>query len=89
MPAKATLRKVVHRKPEPFMPNASEPNYLLCFITETLECGHTLTVFPQTDPLIAQRRRCTECAPHEVVSIAFGKKPVRGVALPGAVRKPA
>ena len=61
MPAKSSLRKVVYRRPEPFMPYPNEPQYLVCFITETLECGHTLDVFPQSDPLIAVRRRCQEC----------------------------
>lgn len=72
MPAKATLVKVVHRKPEPFMPYANHPDYLLCFVTETLACGHALTVFPQNDPLIARHRRCQHCG-------QVPKKPVQAV----------
>jgi len=80
MPAKATLSRVVHRKPEPFMPFAQLPEYLLCFVTETLECGHELTIFPQCDPLIAHYRRCHACEPN-VISIAGMKKPVRAVGI--------
>jgi hypothetical protein len=67
MPAKAILKRVVHRKPVPYMPHATEPQYLLCYVVETLECGHSVTVYPQADPLIAPRRRCQECGGNLVV----------------------
>ncbi len=76
MQEKAALRKVVHRKPVPFMPYAHVPEYLLCFCVETLECGHTLQTHPQADPLIAVRRRCQLCG-GEKVSLA--KKPSQSV----------
>ena len=43
------------------MPYPHAPDYLLCFVTETLACGHAVTVFPQNDPLIARHRRCQHC----------------------------
>jgi hypothetical protein len=55
------LQKVVHRKPVAFQPHAHVPDYLLCYVVETLACGHTLTTFPQSDPLIAVRRDCKDC----------------------------
>ena len=55
------LQKVVHRKPVPFRPHASEPDYLLCYCIETLECGHQLHIFPQSDALVAIRRDCKDC----------------------------
>jgi len=75
MPAKAALKRVVHRKPVPYMPHASEPKYLLVYVTELLECGHRVTVYPQADALIAVRRRCPECDDGKVVSIESAKKP--------------
>lgn len=81
MPAKATLRRVVHRKPVPFMPHVSEPKYLLVYVVETLECGHRVTVYPQADPLIAQRRSCGECDGDKVVVIKAPKKPSASVSV--------
>jgi hypothetical protein len=86
MPAKATLRRVVHRKPVPFRPYAHVPEYLLCHVTETLECGHTLEIFPQADPLIAVRRRCQECD-GEQNPIAALKKPSGSVGIPSVRRE--
>ncbi|HXM64456.1 MAG TPA: hypothetical protein VN950_26585 [Terriglobales bacterium] len=85
MPAKAVLRKVVHRKPVPFMPYAHVPDYLLVHVTETLECGHTLEIFPGVDPLIAQRRRCQECDRGEVLDVR--KKPSGSVRVANVERK--
>jgi len=79
LPAKATLQRVVHRKPVPFMPHEREPQYLLVYVVESLECGHTVTVYPQADPLIAQRRRCLDCDGGEVE--AAQKKPSASVRL--------
>lgn len=75
-PAKVVLRKVVHRKPVAFRPHAHVPEYLLVYCVETLECGHTLTTFPQADPLIAVRRRCGDCD-----SVGVPKKPPMSVKL--------
>ena len=87
MPAKATLSKVVHRKPEPFMPYAHVPEYLLCFVTETLACGHMVTIDPDPDPLIARYRRCHECDAGKVAPISGAKKPVESVRLPMVEKK--
>ncbi len=57
------LRLVTLRTPKAYRPHAHVPDYLLCYVVETLECGHTLTVYPQADPLIARRRACSECEP--------------------------
>ena len=43
MPAKAALKRVVHRKPVPYMPHAHVPQYLLVYVVETLERGHKVT----------------------------------------------
>lgn len=56
------LRLVVRREPFPFQPNENQPQ-LFVFVTETLECGHTLDIIPsETEPLIAKRRNCHECS---------------------------
>lgn len=62
------LQKVVHRKPVAFQPHAHVPDYLLCYCVETLACGHSLTTFPQADPLIAVRRSCHKCNDGQVLS---------------------
>ena len=85
MPAKAALRRVVHRKPVPFRPYAHVPEYLLCHVTETLECGHTVEIFPQSDPLIAVRRRCQVCEEGE--GEVVNKKPSVSVGISGVERK--
>ncbi len=69
------LQKVVNREPVPFRPHKAVPDYLLCYVVETLACGHQLTIYPQTDSLIAVRRDCPQCGclvpkkrPYSVVS---------------------
>ncbi len=57
------LQKVVHRHPVPFQPHAHVPEYLLCYVVETLSCGHKVTTYPAADPLIAVRRDCKHCDP--------------------------
>jgi len=57
------LQRVMHRKPVAFQPHAHVPEYLLCYVVETLACGHKIEVFPQADPLIAVRRDCKRCDP--------------------------
>lgn len=86
-PAKAVLRRVLHRRPVPFMPHAHVPEYLLCFIVETLECGHTVDVYPPDDPLIAVRRRCHACDSGKVVEIDAPKKPAVSVSIEREERK--
>jgi len=66
------------------MPNAELPEYLLCFVTETLACGHQLTIFPDPDPLVARFRRCHEC---DVIKAP--KKPVQSVRIADVERKQA
>jgi hypothetical protein len=87
MPAKTTLRRVVHRKPVPYMPHAHVPKYLLVYVVETLECGHRVTVYPQADALIAVRRRCQDCDGGEVVPINSAKKPSVSVSFSNQQRK--
>ena len=67
------LRLVTLRVPKAHMPYAHVPDYLLAYVTETLECGHQLDFFPTSDPLIARRRNCPECA------ALSQKKPVQSV----------
>jgi hypothetical protein len=69
MLAKAVLRKVVHRKPVPYMPHAHVPKYLLVYIIESLECGHRVVIYPDPDPLVAKFRRCGECDQRKVIAI--------------------
>jgi hypothetical protein len=87
VPAKATLQRVVHRKPVPYMPHAHVPEYLLVYVVETLECGHRVTVYPQADSLIASRRRCQECDGGEVIAIDALKKPSASVRIPNVERR--
>jgi len=69
------LSKVTHRKPVPFQPHAHVPSYLLCYVVETLACGHSLITHPQGDPLIAVRRDCKKCDGAQVLEFpAPGKK---------------
>src|SRR6266536_5582267 len=49
---------VVSRKPIPFQPDPNNSQYMLVYVTEKLDCGHELTVYPQADPLVARRRLC-------------------------------
>jgi hypothetical protein len=73
---KAVLRKVVHRKPIPFLQHPEHEfakDFLGVYVVETLECNHQLTTFPQADPLVAVRRRCNECE-EKVVPISAPKK---------------
>lgn len=70
------LRLVTLRVPKAHMPHAHVPSYLLAYVTETLECGHTLDFFPVADPLIARRRNCPQCAD------VSQKKPVQSVRFP-------
>jgi hypothetical protein len=56
-----SLRRVVRRKPVAFRPHVSEPDYLLCYCVEILDCGHTVNTYPQADNLVAVRRRCSCC----------------------------
>ena len=84
---KFAMRRVVFRKPVPFMPHVREPKYLLVYVIETLECGHTLRVFPQSDPLIARARHCQSCDEDEVTPIDVPKKPPESVRLPIVERK--
>ena len=67
------LSSVILRTPHPYQPYPKNPQYLLCYVTETLECGHELVFYPHADPLIARRRSCLECA------ALPEKKPVQSV----------
>ena len=53
-----TLRRVVHRSPHAVY---IADHYSTFYILEKLECGHQVTIFPQSDPLTAKRRRCLKC----------------------------
>lgn len=70
------LQKVTHRNPVPFQPHKHVPEYLLCYVIETLACGHQVTIYPQADSLVAVRRDCQQCGgtvpkkkPYSVVSV--------------------
>lgn len=72
------LRVVVARKVRPIWPyKETHPEYVLVAVTEELDCGHELDVYPKIDPLIAKRRNCEKCSslPHLPL-----KKPAKGVA---------
>jgi len=59
------LRHVTARQPRAFQPHPEEqPTYLIAYVEETLECGHKLKFhfLDETEPLIAKRRVCRECA---------------------------
>ena len=58
------LHKVVERRPIAFQPYPeNEPSYLLCYVQETLECGHQIDVnfIEGVEVLTAKYRRCPEC----------------------------
>ena len=56
-------QKVVRRKPVPFIPNEKNPEYILCYVKEELECGHTIVVHPHDgETLTARKRSCHECS---------------------------
>jgi hypothetical protein len=58
------LKKVVHRKPVPFLlfpEREDRAEYLGVYCVETLECGHRVHTFPQADALVAQKRDCKDC----------------------------
>lgn len=84
MPAaqQAVLRRVVHRKPIAHMPFAHIPEYLLVYVVETLECGHTVDTYPQCDALIAKYRRCKRCDEMNLAAANVPKKPSASVKLP-------
>ena len=77
------LRLVTLRTPKAHRPHDHVPEYLLCYVVETLECGHTLTVYPQADPLIARRRVCHEC--ESLVSSLPPEKSPHSVQVPAKV----
>lgn len=94
MPAKAVLRRVVLRKPVPFLlypERKDRADYLGVYMVETLECGHELSTFPQIDPLIAKFRRCDKCDVPRVipirVEVAVPKKPPQSVRIGAVERK--
>ncbi len=77
IPCRMNKRKlclVVARKPVPFQPDPRNSQYILVYVTEQLDCGHELTVYPQTDPLVARRRLCPGCA------TPTARKPAQSVA---------
>lgn len=79
------LLKVVQRIPRAFLryPEREDAKHFLgVFVIEELECGHTQTVFVETDPLIARYRRCLPCEQ----GMAVARKPARAVSLEMAVK---
>lgn len=78
-----SLRLVTLRTPKAHRPHDHVPEYILIYVVETLECGHTLTVYPQSDPLIAKRRFCHECQGLLNSSSLPQKKPSTSVAVDG------
>lgn len=58
------LKKVVHRKPVPFLLHPDREDaarYLGVYCVETLECGHKVHTYPRVDALTATRRDCKDC----------------------------
>ena len=73
-------RLVVARKLHPHQPDKKNPNYILIYVTETLDCGHELTVYPGDDePLVAKRRVCHQCQGCWGSLLLKPKKPARSV----------
>lgn len=73
-----SLRLVVSRKVRPLWPyKETHPEYVLVGVTEELECGHEIDIYPQIDPLIAKRRNCEKCSSLPQLPL---KKPVKGAA---------
>lgn len=61
--AQYIYQKVIRRKPVPYQPSPKHPEYMLCFVEEELECGHTVTIHPhQNERLVARTRNCHECS---------------------------
>jgi hypothetical protein len=61
---KPDFKKVVRRKPVPFVPHPTDPKHLLYYVEEELECGHTVTVHPTgAETFTARKRSCYECTP--------------------------
>ena len=84
-PARNVLRLVVSRKPVAFcqFPGREDAlNFLAAYVVETLECGHVVHQFynPPVDPLIAKRRRCSECQPTNVMEFPARGAPERKAA---------
>jgi hypothetical protein len=75
--SQCALRLVTLRTPKAHRPHDHVPDYILVYVVETLECGHSLTVYPQGDPLIAKRRLCPAC--EELISALPPKKPCKSV----------
>ena len=80
--AERILRVVRSRRPKAFQVNPQDPNYLLAYVTEKLECGHEQDVqfIENVEPLIAKHRSCQECA-------ALNKKKPSQSVRPGQKRQ--
>lgn len=72
------MQRVVCRLPIAFQPHKQAPDYLLCYVRETLDCGHIVHTFPFIDPLVAVRRNCHKCD-EEIAK----KKPAASVTTAG------
>ena len=71
------LRLVKSRKPKAFRPRPEQdPDYILAFVVETLECGHKLefNFLEEAEPLTAKRRVCPQCS-----TTSLPKKPSQSV----------
>ena len=62
-PLQPVFVKVVSRKPIAFCPNKKDRNYLLAYVRETFECGHSQDYFflEDVEPLTAKQRSCQKC----------------------------
>ena len=75
------LRQVIARKPIAHRPYEQAPDYIICSVVETLECGHKLefSFLDEAEPLTARRRVCHECS-GRIGSLPLDrKKPVQSV----------
>lgn len=81
---KAPLRLIVKRLAVKVQPDSTNPNYIVTYWREVLECGHEQDAFSndlRTSEPTAVRRRCPECL------IAAVKKPNQSVVLPREKRR--
>jgi len=78
-------QRVVSRIPVGFQPDAKKaPKQILCYVIETLECGHEKTVHPSDrEPLTARSRVCHQCSGW-FGALRLPRKPVRAKKLKDA-----
>jgi hypothetical protein len=63
-PDNSVYVKVVSRKPHAFYRDEKNKDYLIAYVTETFECGHSedFNFLDEGEPLTAKRRLCHACS---------------------------